>query len=308
MGLDPDAHSGSYALKIRGAASERVQAFFDTIKLPAGRYAFSAWMKSATDQPATACLAFHDRAAKRFELKKVAGISPQAYARYTVEFDFPASPEGSTIFSLGTDASHAGMAILFDDVDLVRLPLFRPEATRAISIVSPAGLRSVTAPGKAVDWAPLLAAFGAQASIQGMDVAISSAPVFLSSGADWSGTDGRTFRIPIRGRFSRLALLVGAMHVPEGAGVLGALRVVYEDGTAVEMPLDNHRNLRDWYLPLHPDGLAPDLFYVDAAFKEFGLFLPVWKNPTPDKPIAAIEVQATTDGLLGLAGLTTESN
>jgi hypothetical protein len=157
---DKNARTGNYALRLTATGKGRVHAFFDTMKLPAGKYEMSAWLKSGDDRPAAAHFSFHDRVARRYEAKKIAGIPVGEYVRYTAEFEFPLPPEGSVIFSVGTGGDDEGGSVLCDDVELVRLPQFQPESVRGVKAVSPAGTRIVRAEGKVVDLQPMLTAFG----------------------------------------------------------------------------------------------------------------------------------------------------
>ncbi|MDZ4199691.1 MAG: endo-1,4-beta-xylanase, partial [Kiritimatiellia bacterium] len=174
--LDPDARTGNYALKITATGKGRVHAFFDTMQLPAGKYELSAWIKSASGRPGSAFFSMHDRTSRRFEQTKLEGISPNEYVRHSVEFDLQKA-EGSVIFSVGTGANNETGSVLFDDITMIRVPLFRPEAMKVFQGNSPAGLRVVRNRDKEIDWGPMLKALGDSTTIQGMEVGISPAPV-----------------------------------------------------------------------------------------------------------------------------------
>ncbi|MDZ4197760.1 MAG: hypothetical protein U1E27_00580, partial [Kiritimatiellia bacterium] len=170
--LDTNARSGNYALRLTATGKGRVHAFFDTMKLPAGKYELSAWLKSGTDKPGTASFSFHDRVPRRREEKRFAGIPAEEYVRYAAEFEFEKQAEGSVIFSIGTGDRKESGSILCDDVELIRLPLFRPEVTRIVPVTSSAGTRVIRAEGKTIDFHPLRTALGEKPTIQGMEVAI----------------------------------------------------------------------------------------------------------------------------------------
>ena len=116
-----------------------------------------------------------------------------------------------------------------------------------------------------------------------------------------------TFRIPLAGQYSKIAFLVGAMFVPaKSSAVFGTINITYSDGSTAVFNLENNKNIRDWWLAAVPGGIAPDLSFADASLQEFGLFMPIWNNPAPEKAITAVELKADTAGLLCLAAVIAE--
>ncbi len=303
---DRRARTGKYALKISASGQGRVYAFFETLGLAAGKYTFSAWLKSADGKPATAYFSMFDTVGKSIETRKIAGVSTSEYAKYTVEFELKKRPEGNVMFIIGTGLDKEQCSILCDDVELAKQPVMRPDLTVNVGIDNPNGQLVFKSGMQEADLQNMVSRLGGAQTIGGVTVEVSRTPAVLSGG-EWSGTAGRTFRIPLAGYYSKIAFLVGAMFVPaQGGAVFGTINIRYSDASSAVLNLENNKNIRDWWLAAVPGGIAPDLIFADAALQEFGLFMPVWNNPAPGKEIASIEFKADTAGLLCLAAVVAE--
>lgn len=304
---DQRARTGKYALKISASGQGRVYAFFETLGLAAGKYTFSAWLKSADGKPATAYFSMFDTVGKSIEIRKIAGVATAEYIKYTAEFELKKRPEGNVMFIIGTGLDKEHGSILCDDVELAKQPMMRPELTENVKISNPDGQLLFKSGKLEADLQNMIARVGGSQTIGGVTVEVSRSPVVLSGSGEWKGTAGRTFRIPLAGYYSKIALLVGAMYVPaQGSLVFGTMNITYRDGSTAVFRLENNRNIRDWWLAAIPGGIAPDLSFADASLQEFGLFMPVWNNPSPEKEVTAVELKADTDGLLCLAAAIAE--
>jgi hypothetical protein len=86
--------------------------------------------------------------------------------------------------------------------------------------------------------------------------------------------------------------------------------VHYADGTKVEIPVIGGRNIIDW---VQPPARAEDVKYDPALglilpattvaspqFVHVTVWMTLWKNPHPDKEIAALEVKGANEGIPGL--------
>ena len=305
--LDQRARTGKYALKISASGQGRVYAFFETLGLAAGKYTFSAWLKSANGKPATAYFSMFDTVGKSIETRKISSVSTSEYTKYTAEFEFKKRPEGNVMFIIGTGLDKEQGSILCDDVELEKQPLMLPASTENIKISNPDGNLIFKSGKLEADLQNMVSRIGGTQTIGGVTVEVSRTPAVLSGGSEWSGTAGKTFRIPLAGQYSKIAFLVGAMFVPaKSSAVFGTINITYSDGSTAVFNLENNKNIRDWWLAAVPGGIAPDLSFADASLQEFGLFMPIWNNPAPEKAITAVELKADTAGLLCLAAVIAE--
>lgn len=118
--LDTNAHSGRYALKLASSSGPKgALASIETRDLAPGKYLISAWMKSGKDKPASASFAMLDINSKRYVSKKIPGVTPDKYTKYSAEFELKSRPEGIVKFYIGAEPDNS---ILCDDVDLIKLP------------------------------------------------------------------------------------------------------------------------------------------------------------------------------------------
>ena len=118
--LDNNARSGKYALKLTSSSGPKgALASIETRDIVPGKYLISAWIKSGKDKPAGASFAMLDINSKRYVSKKIPGVSPDKYTKYSAEFELKSRPEGIVKFYV---AAEPDSSILCDDVDLIKLP------------------------------------------------------------------------------------------------------------------------------------------------------------------------------------------
>lgn len=109
--------------------------------------------------------------------------------------------------------------------------------------------------------------------------------------------------LPVDARPEKLFLLLTAAYVPEQAETLGRVHFVRRDGSRTSpAELCNKRELRDWFLAADSRGIPPAFRFVTPRMLEYGLFLVEIDNPDPTADIAAVELEATGESLLILAG------
>lgn len=87
----------------------------------------------------------------------------------------------------------------------------------------------------------------------------------------------------------------------------------YADGTKVEIPVMGGRNILDWTMPqdradeLKYDAalglILPATSVASPQFVHVTVWMMLWKNPHPDKEIAALEVKGANEGIPGLIGV-----
>lgn len=304
--LDERARTGKYALRISASGQGRVYVFFETLGLAPGKYNFSVWLKSANDKTATAYCSMFIPLAKELKTVKFANISPGQYTKYTAEYEIKKRPEGNVMFIIGTGMDKEQCSILCDDVELKKQPLLRPESTQNINTDNPGGLLNPKSGKREINLQNMIFRIGGTQNIDGVNVEVSRKPVILSGSSEWSGITGKTYRISLTGYFTRIAFLVGAMYVPGKDNLLGSFNIVFRDGSSEVFNLENNKNIRDWWMGDTNGKISPDLVFVNEALSEYGLFLPVWNNPSLGKEITAVEVKAGFDGLLCLAAVVAE--
>ncbi len=302
---DNDAHSGKYAVKLSSSAGKRVSISLEARALVPGKYIFSAWLKSAGDKASTATFSMSDLIAKIYVSKKFAAVSAGKYTKYTAEFELKNRPEGVVKFYIGvTDGS-----ILCDDVELFKAPPLNNDVTENIKIENVSRQLNFKADKKEIDLQNMISRIGGKQTIAGATVNVSQLPIVLSGNNGWNGITGKNINLPISGYYSKIAFLVGAMHIQKnGTPVLGTINITFKDGSGAVINLENNKNIRDWYMPAVPGGIAPDITFSDDALKEYGLFLCVWNNPAAQKEIASVNMTAETTGLLCLAAVIVEKN
>jgi beta-galactosidase len=116
-------------------------------------------------------------------------------------------------------------------------------------------------------------------------------------------------KVDLKGKADVLAFLHSGGWLT--AGVRHATYVVhYADGQTVEIPVIAGKNIFDWTTPPTVlEGLKydPALGFTQRATAVavpafvFGqVWMTLWKNPHPDKPIASLEIKGANEGIAGL--------
>jgi hypothetical protein len=87
----------------------------------------------------------------------------------------------------------------------------------------------------------------------------------------------------------------------------------YADGTKVEIPVIGGKNIMDWVGPTdaadtvkYDPALGLVLPAVNVSCPQFGratVWMVLWKNPHPEKPIVSLEVIGANEGIPGLLGV-----
>lgn len=86
-------------------------------------------------------------------------------------------------------------------------------------------------------------------------------------------------------------LHTGCWGSPGGHQVLVArYELVYSDGTRIEIPIRQGREINDWWNPQPLAGAQVAWNGRNERHAPIGLYLMPWDNPHPDKPIATIDV------------------
>ncbi len=123
-------------------------------------------------------------------------------------------------------------------------------------------------------------------------------------GKDWPDAPQAVVGISVYRKVKTLYFLHAATWVDFPAGTeLGAYRIHYQDGSSVDYPLRNMKNIGDWYL----GGSAPPS-EAKVAWKERdrGLFMAAWPNPKPETQISTIDFVSSGEATLVLLAITAE--
>lgn len=209
--LDNDAYSGKYAIKLSSAAGKRVSISLEARALVPGKYNFSAWLKSTGEKPSTATFSMSDYIAKMYVSKKFTDVSAGKYTKYTAEFELKKCPEGAVKFYIGVTEG----SILCDDVEIFKAPALNNDTTKNIKIENVNRQLNFNAGKKEIDLQNMISRIGGSQTIAGVTVNVSQYPVVLSGDNGWRGIAGKDISIPIPGYYSKIAFLVGAMHIPK---------------------------------------------------------------------------------------------
>jgi hypothetical protein len=119
-------------------------------------------------------------------------------------------------------------------------------------------------------------------------------------------------RVDLKGQADMLAFLHSGGWIE--TNVKQATYVInYADGTKVEIPVIGGKNILDWVGPTdaadaikYDPALGLILPAVNVACPQFGratVWMVLWKNPHPEKPIASLEVIGANEGIPGLIGV-----
>ena len=119
-------------------------------------------------------------------------------------------------------------------------------------------------------------------------------------------------KVDLKGKADVLAFLHSGGWID--ADVQEATYIVhYADGAKAEIPVIGGRNILDWTTP--PDQanevkydpalglILPATSVASPQFVHVTVWMVLWKNPHPDKPIAALEVKGRNEGIPGLLGV-----
>jgi hypothetical protein len=116
-------------------------------------------------------------------------------------------------------------------------------------------------------------------------------------------------KVELKGKADVLAFLHSGAWIEEGVRQSTYI-IHYGDGTQVEIPVVGGKNILDWTAPVSradevkydpalglilPAISVPSLPYVHVT-----VWMTLWKNPHPDKEIAALEVKGENQGIPGL--------
>lgn len=316
IALATEARSGRYALELRSSGRGRVYAFQDTTIPKAGLYRLEAWVWCDPKSEGGAYLSLYDRGADKIYRREVRQKTGAGWERHSmdVRFDQPPLKQVAIIVGVAGDAPNRAR---FDDVSLVRLEdlAIAREVARPLELSSAAthalGDRLSAGPANPpVALAPLLRAGAGPAVIARVpfilpDNAARRSLIIVGPG-EGLVLDSRAIAVGYPA--ARLALLHTAMFVrakPDAR--LGEYRVVYADGTTVSIPLLNNHALRDWFTAAAPDGLAPVADVISDSGVEYGLFMTIWHNPFPQKPIRSLSLHADGNAALCLLAATADA-
>jgi hypothetical protein len=92
-----------------------------------------------------------------------------------------------------------------------------------------------------------------------------------------------------------------------------ALSLLLADGALAEDRIVGGKNILDWTTPPDQAGevkydpalglILPATSVASPQFVHVTVWMLLWKNPHPDKPIAALEVKGRNEGIPGLLGV-----
>lgn len=294
------AHSGSYALELTSSGKGRVYAFFEQRINEPGNYELSVWMANPGKVPVEAYLAVFDRTSNDYRRFPVGPITPGGFRLYRMPVNFAKPSTGNVAFIVGLD--QAG-TIVCDDAVLAPRQAEPLAGTRVLPVKNRIEKRTFSRGKATVSVDDMVKHLGDGVTVSRIPFKNGGYPVMLSA-APWSNSSGSSFRVAVDGQCARLALLLTAMYVPERAGKLGSVKLVYADGKTAETALENGRQLRDWFLTANASGVTPAWKFLGSDFHEFGIFLVEIANSRPGIRIAAVDIQAASEALLAVVAVT----
>ena len=297
IAVTTDAAAGNYALELTSSGAGRVYAFFDARVPGPERCLFSGSFKNTGAKPVSPYFDVFDRNSGYFKRYHTAPVAPgDGFVRRSVKVEIPAS-DATLVFCVGIERPGT---LVMDDIALERVSNTPIPGCTPLSL--PAGAPRASLGEKHVGTEELGKALHGKELIHRIPFRFSSAPVLLSAAA-WKGIHGSRLTLPVDVRPEKLFLLLTAAYVPEQAETLGRVHFVRRDGSRTSpAELCNKRELRDWFLAADSRGIPPAFRFVTPRMLEYGLFLVEIDNPDPTADIAAVELEATGESLLILAG------
>lgn len=314
VALAAEARSGRHALKVRSSGRGRVYAFQDTTIPKAGLYRLEAWARFEPAAEGSAYISLFDRGADKIHRREIRARAAGGWERHILDVRFERQPSKQVAIIAGASGD-APAQVLFDDVTLTPLEdlVIAREAARPI-LLSPAATHTTddrfSSRGEPpASLAPLRRVGAGSVTIARVPFALSDNAarrplVLVGSG---TGLVRGSRPVPVGHAAERIAFLNTAMFVRAGSEArLGEYRVAYADGGSVSIPLFNNHALRDWFLAANPGGLAPAATVLSESGVEYGLFLTLWHNPYPQKPIRSISLHAEDEAVLCLVAATAD--
>lgn len=121
-----------------------------------------------------------------------------------------------------------------------------------------------------------------------------------AAGRNWQNAEACA-TLPLGGVCaSEIHTLGAVMYQPERAETPATLELVYTDATAVGLPVRAGRDICDWFLVGHPEAKPVVRWEAPGSGLDYGLFLGTFRNPHPEKPLAALRLRAQTSGVVAL--------
>lgn len=295
-----DAATGKYALSLSSSGAGRVYLFFDARIPGPDRGILSGSFKNTGDKPVSPFFDVFDRYSGYFKRYHTSPVPPgKEFVRREAEIAIPKS-DSTLVFCVGIE--QAG-TLIADDISLMRQSDTPLPSCTPLALPSPAENRGATRGKEHIDTRELSKALHGDRTICRIPFRFSGAPVLLSAGA-WKGVYGKSLTLSLPApRVETLYLLASAAYVPGKTDRLGRVTFVLRDGQrSAPLELRNKRDLRDWFLATDSRGIPPAFRFVTPRMLEYGLFLVKLDNPLRTQDAAAVEIEASGDAVLILAG------
>ncbi|HEV7300135.1 MAG TPA: endo-1,4-beta-xylanase [Tepidisphaeraceae bacterium] len=321
VGLTEEARTGEYALRADTSGKGAVYMFQDTPPLAAGTYRLSAWARRPAGSKAVPYMMVYDRATKTSH-EQTHPEPSEAYTQFSITVTLDTPREQPIAIMVGA-AGGAG-AVLVDDVHFERVEQLRIDKAKAqyidLSTVANQSLTDTRANDGAGGWADMgqhnLGTLPTGKQVMGgVPFSLLASPddnaraCLILGDAKRKQLPRQIAGIPVQQRLERIGFLHTAMYAeaPDDE-VLGEYVVRYDDGSTQTVPIRQNRDLRDWYLAGRREGgLAPAYVHTDEMSHERGLFVTLWQNPHPQRPISTIDFQSKGNAVLVLLAATGES-
>ena len=148
--------------------------------------------------------------------------------------------------------------------------------------------------------------FGGAVFFVETDSGMSGPNILALAGINTEAADASITGLPVNAKSAKLAFLHNA-HISDrgGLGKEGLIfhyRVNYADGSSVDIPVRNGREIGDWQVN-RPDPIENGrIGWTQTQFKRKSavalcLYTFIWDNPSPDKEIASIDILRDCDKL-----------
>lgn len=110
-----------------------------------------------------------------------------------------------------------------------------------------------------------------------------------------------TKKIKVEAKLQNISFLQTAMFVKAKKGKeMGRYIINYDDGSQSVFALIRGKNIDDWFLPVITSGMAMAEKVYSPSGIEYALFVATWHNPYPDKKIATIDFESTSNAAIAL--------
>ncbi len=248
IAIRKEGANGRYAAELSTTGKGRVY-LFEYLKLPAaGTYRISGSFKNLSGKAKPYLSIFDTTKGSKLLLRKdFEPVSGERFESCVFDVTLDPAPAENIAVIFGIDGAPG--SVLLDDVSMIRHTPRKLEDRDAVfpELPDSAPPRKLKSEAGEIDL-DLAGPLGSGHRVYGGIPFELSDRWLAAAGEKWSNPLPSAVSFPAA-RCRKAYLLLAAMYNdPAPGALLGQLRLVYEDGTAAEVPLRNNMELRDWYL------------------------------------------------------------